>query len=141
MSQLKTNFFPQDLQYLSYVDVWMPEDAPVAATNRVALQVEGIVRRVADEYSKAHAEDQEHPTPLLKSITTFVGGGGPRFWFSVTPEQRQPNYAQVVMEVTDKHHTPLLVPVLQQALSAEITGARVDVRQLEIGPPVGIPVA
>jgi multidrug efflux pump subunit AcrB len=141
MSQLKTNFFPQDLQYLSYVDVWLPEDAPVAATNRVALQVETIVRRVADEYSKEHAEGQAHPAPLLKSITTFVGGGGPRFWFSVTPEQRQPNYAQVVMEVEDKHHTPHLIVALQRVLSQEISGARVDVRQLEIGPPVGIPVA
>jgi multidrug efflux pump subunit AcrB len=128
MSQLKTNFFPQDLQYLSYVDVWLPEDAPVAATNRVALQVETLVRRVADEYE-------------LKSITTFVGGGGPRFWFSVTPEQRQPNYAQVVIEVEDKHDTPHLVTELQKVLSAEVSGARVDVRQLEIGPPVGIPVA
>jgi multidrug efflux pump subunit AcrB len=141
MSQLKTNFFPQDLQYLSYVDVWLPEDAPVAATNRIALQVERVVRREADVYTKAHAEDTAHPTPLLKSITTFVGGGGPRFWFSVTPEQRQPNYAQVVMEVEDKHHTPHFVVELQKALSAEISGARVDVRQLEIGPPVGIPVA
>jgi multidrug efflux pump subunit AcrB len=141
MSHLKTNFFPQDLQYLSYVDVWLPEDAPVAATSRVALQVETIVRRVADEYSREHAEDKAHPTPLLKSITTFVGGGGPRFWFSVTPEQRQPNYAQVVMEVEDKHHTPHLVPELQKVLSAQVPGARIDVRQLEIGPPVGIPVA
>jgi hypothetical protein len=55
MSQLKTTFFPQDLQYLSYVDVWLPEDAPAAATNQVALQVETTVRRVAEEYSKAHA--------------------------------------------------------------------------------------
>jgi multidrug efflux pump subunit AcrB len=141
MSRLKTNFFPQDLQYLSYVDVWLPEDAPVAATSRVAFQVENAVRREADKYAKAHAEDGAHPAPLLKSITTFVGGGGPRFWFSVTPEQRQPNYAQVVMEVEDKHHTPHFVEELQKALDQEISGARVDVRQLEIGPPVGIPVA
>src|SRR5262249_51517929 len=37
--QLKSQYFPQDLQYLSYVDVWLPEDAPVSATNRVARQV------------------------------------------------------------------------------------------------------
>jgi len=128
MSQLKTAFFPQDLQYLSFVDVWLPEDAPVAATNRVALQVETVARRVAGKYA-------------LKSLTTFVGGGGPRFWSSVTPEQRQQNYAQVVMEVEDKHHTPHLVAELQKVLTAEVPGARIDVRQLEIGPPVGIPVA
>jgi multidrug efflux pump subunit AcrB len=141
MSQLKTNFFPQDLQYLSYVDVWLPEDAPVAATNRTALQVERVVRDVTDHYAVEHAEDKAHPTPVLKSLTTFVGGGGPRFWFSVAPEQRQPNYAQVVIEVNDKHDTPHLTPEIQRALNTHIPGARIDVRQLEVGPPVGIPVA
>jgi multidrug efflux pump subunit AcrB len=141
MTRLKTQFFPVDLQYLSYVDVWLPEDAPVAATNRVAAQVEATIRRVADEYAKAHAEDPNHPTGVLKSLTTFVGGGGPRFWFSVAPEQRQPNYAQVLIEVVDKHDTRHLVDKLQSALSASIPGARLDVRQLETGPPVGIPVS
>jgi multidrug efflux pump subunit AcrB len=55
MSRLKTQFFPVDLQYLSYVDVWLPEDAPVAATSRVADEVEGVVRRVADDYAREHA--------------------------------------------------------------------------------------
>jgi len=141
MSQLKTAYFPQDLQYLSYVDVWMPEDAPVAATDRVALQVEGIAREVINGYEQRHAKGTEHAEPLLKSITTFVGGGGPRFWFSVTPEQRQANYAQVLMEVSDKHATPHLVQEIQAVLNTTVTGARIDVRQLEIGPPVGIPVS
>jgi multidrug efflux pump subunit AcrB len=78
---------------------------------------------------------------VLKSLTTFVGGGGPRFWFSVAPEQRQPNYAQTVMEVFDKHDTRELSERIQAALNAGIPGARVDVRQLETGPPVGIPVS
>jgi multidrug efflux pump subunit AcrB len=140
-SRLKTQFFPVDLQYLSYVDVWLPEDAPAAATNGVAGEVEATIRRVADGYAKAHAADPQHPHDVLKSLTTFVGGGGPRFWFSVAPEQRQPNYAQVVIEVVDKHHTTHLVGEIQQALSATIPGARIDVRQLETGPPVGVPVS
>ena len=141
MSRLKTQFFPVDLQYLSYVDVWLPEDAPVVASNRVASQVETTLRRVADEYGQRHADDPNHPRPVLKSLTTFVGGGGPRFWFSVAPEQKQPNYAQVLVEVFDKHDTRHLVSEMQSALSAEIPGARLDVRQLETGPPVGIPVS
>src|SRR4029078_11148023 len=52
MTQLKTQFFPQDLQYLSYVDVWLPEDAPVSATSRAALQVEGPAPHVAPEYER-----------------------------------------------------------------------------------------
>ena len=35
MSQLKPQFFPKDLQYLSYAEVWLPEDAPLSATRAV----------------------------------------------------------------------------------------------------------
>ena len=77
----------------------------------------------------------------MKSLTTFVGGGGPRFWFSVEPERQQLNYAQILVEVTDKHFTNEFVGPLQTALSREVPGARIDVRQLETGKPVGIPVS
>jgi multidrug efflux pump subunit AcrB len=138
--QLKTQFFPQDLQYLSYVDVWLPEDAPVSATGRIARDVESTVQRLAENYEKAHASDGEERR-VLKSLTTFVGGGGPRFWFSAAPEQSQRNYAQVLIEVFDKHDTNHLVDQLQQELSSTIPGVRLDVRRLEVGPPVGIPVS
>ena len=141
MTQLKTQYFPQDLQYLSYVDVWLPEDAPVSATNRVAGEVETTVRRVADEYAKAHSDEPGRPRQVLKSLTTFVGGGGPRFWFSAAPEQGQQNYAQVLIEVVEKHDTDHLVDAIQAELSATVPGVRIDVRRLEVGPPVGIPVA
>jgi multidrug efflux pump subunit AcrB len=141
MNQLKTQFFPQDLQYLSYVDVWLPDDAPIAATNRVAGQVETTIRRIADEYAKTHSEDPNLARQVLKSLTTFVGGGGPRFWFSAAPEMGQPNYAQVIIEVVEKHDTEHLVEAIQAELDATIPGVRIDVRRLEVGPPVGIPVS
>jgi multidrug efflux pump subunit AcrB len=141
MTQLKAQYFPQDLHYLSYVDVWLPEDAPAAATNRVARQVEDTMRRVSEEYGKEHAAETGEERPVLKSITTFVGGGGPRFWSSAAPEQSQLNYAQVLIEVYDKHDTHQLVDKAQAVLSAEIPGVRLDVRRLEIGPVIGIPVS
>ena len=128
--QLKTQFFPKDLQYLSWVDVWLPEDAPLSATRLVTDDVEAVVREVTDEHHIG-----------LKSLTTFIGGGGPRFWLSASPEPQQLNYAQVLMEVSNSHDTRHLVEPLQQALSARIAGARIDVRQLETGSAVGIPVA
>jgi multidrug efflux pump subunit AcrB len=132
---LKTAFFPQDLSYLSYVDVWLPEDAPLSATRAKAEEAERVVRTVVDEVGHKRGEPE-----LLESITTFVGGGAPRFWFSVTPELSQLNYAQLVIQVRDKHVTPELIAPLQAAL-ARIPGARLDVRRLENGKPVGIPVA
>jgi multidrug efflux pump subunit AcrB len=135
-SQLRTQFFPQDDQYLSYVDIWLPEDAPLSATRTVGDQVEAEIRRVAAELGPNSAGTGG----VLKSLTTFLGGGGPRFWFSVSPEPMQTNYAQVIIEVHDKHDTSRLYEPLQQALSARIAGARVDVHKLELGPAIPVPV-
>jgi multidrug efflux pump subunit AcrB len=132
---LKTAFFPQDLSYLSYVDVWLPEDAPLSATRQKAAEAEKVIAEVAEKFQAEHHEKQ-----TLESITSFIGGGAPRFWFSVSPEQQQQNYAQLMIKVTDKHDTPHLVPLLQAELSRRIAGARLDVRQLENGKAVGIPI-
>jgi multidrug efflux pump subunit AcrB len=140
LSQLRTQFFPKDLSYLSYVDVWLPEDAPLSATNEAARHAEAVIREVAAEYSKEHSEDGK-PREVLESLTTFIGGGGPRFWFSVSPELQQLNYAQIIIQLKDKHDTSHLVGLLQDALSKEVPGARIDVRQLESGKAVGLPVS
>lgn len=141
VTRLRIQFFPKDLSYLSYVDLWLPEDATIGATNATAARAEAVIRRVADAYSATHPGEDGQPRDALVSVTTFVGGGGPRFWFSVAPELFQPNYAQLIINLRDKHDTAHLVDPLQRALSAEIPGARLDVRQLETGKPIGIPVA
>jgi len=141
MSQLKTQFFPKDMSYLSYVDIWLPNDAPLSATNDAAAQSEAIIREVIGEYGKHHPDDDGNPRQVLQSLTTFVGGSGPPFWFSVVPELRQSNYAQIIVQVKDKHDTEQLSHSLQEALSARVAGARIDVRQLESGKAVGLPVA
>jgi multidrug efflux pump subunit AcrB len=141
MSQLKTQYFPKDLSYLSYVDVWLPEDAPLSATNEAATLSEEVIREVISDYGKHHPDDDGKPREVLQSLTTFVGGGGPRFWFSIAPELQQLNYAQIIIQVTDKHDTSHLIHPLQDALSARVPGARIDVRQLESGAAVGLPVA
>jgi multidrug efflux pump subunit AcrB len=131
-TRLKSQFFPEDVQYWSYFDVWLPNDAPLSSTNETAQRAEAIVRQVVKEYEKGGE-------PLLKSVTTFVGGGGPRFWFSVSPEQQQPNYAQVLIQLTEKEATPGLIARLQPALSKGIAGAYVTVHQLQTN-PVEFPV-
>ena len=115
------------------MDVWLPEDAPLSATRDRAQEAETVIRRVAGEFGQHHTGDDGQPRQVLQSLTTFVGGGGPRFWFSVAPELSQLNYAQIIVQVKDKHDTQLLVPLLQKALAGEVPGARIDVRELENG--------
>ena len=135
-TKLHPQFFPKDLSYLSYVDVWLPPDAPLGATDTITRRAETVIRQEAERFGNEH-----HEKDVLKSLTSFIGGGGPRFWFSVDPERQQLNYAQILVEVTNKHFTNEFVGPLQTALSREVPGARVDVRQLETGKPVGIPIS
>jgi multidrug efflux pump subunit AcrB len=134
---LKQQFFPYERQYLSFVDVWLPQDAPASATSQATAQAETVLRRVAEEYRHS-----EHKTnPVLKSLTSWVGGGGPRYWLSSNPEPQLPNYAHILMQVEDKEDTAKLLPRWQSALDAEVPGATIDVRRLETSAPIGIPVA
>lgn len=134
--RLPQQFFPHDRNNLAYADVWLANDSPTFNTNQVAIRAEQVITRVAQRYG----EECNKPH-VLKQITSFVGGGGPRFWFSVSPELEQPNYAQILFQTEDKEDMPELVPLLQEALSREVAGARIDVRELETGKAVGVPVA
>ena len=128
-SGLRLQFFPKDLSHLAYINIYLPEDAPLALTNGTAAAVERLVERVSAEQSRS-----------LASLDTYIGGGAPRFWYSLAPEARHANYAQVALALRDEHDTGPLLPVLQSRLSSEMTGARIDVRQLETGAAVGLPV-
>lgn len=136
---LKTQFFPEDVQYWSTVDVRLPNDAPLSVTEATAGLAEDVIRERVTRYEREHPGKDGRPREVLRSLTTFIGGGGPRFWFSVSPELMQLNYAQIIIELTDKEATPELAPLLQAALSGAVPGARVDVRQLQTS-PVDYPV-
>src|SRR5271165_1802274 len=131
-SRLKTQFFPEDVQYWFYLDIWLPNDTPLSATNDTATQAETVVRQVIENFHDAATK--EKGGHLLKSLTTFAGGGGPRFWFSVSPEMPQTNYAQMIVEVTDKEASPKLARPIQDALDKEVPGAWITVRQLQTNP-------
>jgi len=138
-TKLRSSFFPKDISYLSYVDIYLPEDSSIAATQSLAAEAGQVVVDVTEELGHAQG-GKTGPRAILRSVTTFVGGGAPRFWYSLAPQQQAPNYAQLVIEVLDAHDTTAILPALQRALSARIPGAYLDVRQLENGKPVPNPV-
>jgi multidrug efflux pump len=127
---LKQQFMPKDLSRLAFIDIFLPEDAAISSTSQIAAQVEKIVQEVSAA--------EKMP---VESVSSFIGGGAPRFWYSLSPEPLHPNYAQLVLQFTDKHQTAELLPYIQTRVSREIANARIDVRQLESGDSVGLPVA
>jgi multidrug efflux pump subunit AcrB len=139
-THLHHQFFPRDNFYLAYVDVRLPEDAPLAQTARVAREADQVIREVGEQFDRSHARSAEGASALA-SVTSFVGAGGPRFWFSVRPEPPAPNYAQLLLQFNRSEDTNQLVGPLQEALAARVAGATIDVRTVETGPPTLIPVS
>ena len=127
---LKSAFFPIDLQFLSTVDIFLPNDSAFSDTTQAAAKAREIIQQQAHKID-VEESDAEHASHLLKSLTTFVGGSGPRFWYSLAPEPQQVNYAQVVIEIDDRRRMSRFAKVLQPALTAAIPGAYVDVQELQ----------
>ena len=121
-----TSFFPKDLHNVFVLNLDLPEGSPIRETRDVALEA---VRKI-------DALEGKH----IRSYTTFVGAGGPRFWLSIEPEQRADNYAQILVHTASKEETASIVARLREELPLQIPEARVRTQQLETGPPIGIPV-
>lgn len=126
-STLKSSFFPLDVQYLSYVDVWMPNESTLASTNDTVIKTEKVIREVAEKYAKENKTDNP-----LQSIATYIGGGSPRFWSTVAPQQQQKNYGQLIITLKERSETPTMAPLFQKAISEQIPGAHIEVRQIQL---------
>src|SRR5262245_18216854 len=76
-THLQRQFFPRDDFYLSYVDIRLPEDAPLSETQRPSREAEDVILAAVEQYDRMHAS-RGHSRSVLASITSFVGAGGPR---------------------------------------------------------------
>ncbi|MBS2039708.1 efflux RND transporter permease subunit [bacterium] len=126
--QLKTQFFPKDLQYMFFSNNYLPSDKTLQATDGKSKEIEKVMLDTI-------------PGDKLSFLTTFVGGGAPRFWSTLDPESPKLNFSMVVVTVNDKHVTPSLVGPVDRGLTEKVAGVLADVRQLESGKPVGTPVS
>ncbi|MBM3461244.1 MAG: efflux RND transporter permease subunit [Armatimonadetes bacterium] len=137
LTRMPTAFFPTDLNPMFYVDVWAPENCSLAVTNAATVKAEEIIRDTCREFEREKGYKEGE---LLHSIATYVGGGSPRFWNTLSPQQAQLNYAQVTVNLTDEDFTAPVVFALQDRLSRAAPGVTMDVRQLQTGKPVDMPV-
>jgi multidrug efflux pump subunit AcrB len=139
-SDLKTSFFPDDVEYLFFIDVFMRNGEDIIATDRTIAEIEQVITQVSEEYGKANPDEDGNPREIVVFMSDFIGGGAPRFWFSVTPQLNQTSYGQILVRVSDKDDTPKFILPLQEALTNAVPGAFIDVRQLQTN-PVDYPVA
>lgn len=135
--RLGTQFFPSAVRSQFTIDISLPEGRDIQAALHAAQKVEAIVRAHRSEGDAS----RRAPGAGVVSYATYVGQGGPRFYYNVNPEPPTPNYAQIVVNVSDSEQTRPLIERIQADVEARVPEARVTVRSLEQGPPVGAPIA
>ncbi|MCX6366557.1 MAG: efflux RND transporter permease subunit [Armatimonadetes bacterium] len=118
-------FFPPAERDQFVVDIWLPEGRDIRATERAVKKVEALL-----------AEQKG-----IVSFVSYIGQGGPRFYYNISPETPTANYAQLIVNTETLEQTGPLVATVQSAARVAVPEARVTAKKLEQGPPVGAPVA
>lgn len=132
--RMKSSFFPRDRTNLFVVDVALANDATLLATDGVVQHVDALVDEVGERW---RARGAKYP---VRASTSYVGGGAPRFWYSLVTTNPRPNLGQIVVELEDEGATVAFADELQRLASARVADARVDVRMLENGKSGTMPV-
>ena len=119
MGFVKRQFFPSSDRPEVLVEVQMPEGTSIEATTAAAVKVERWVRQ----------------QPEAKIVTTYVGQGAPRFFFSYNPELPDPAFAKLVILTPDARARDRLKLRLRERIAQGLAPeARVRVSQLIFGP-------
>ncbi|MET4107629.1 efflux RND transporter permease subunit [Hymenobacter sp. UYP22] len=120
------SLFPQAEKPQFLVNVEMPTTAGLAETDRITRAVERVLAR----------------QPEVTHFTTNVGKGQPVVYYNVPQRSEQPNFAQIFVQchADTWDEKNVLVQRLRRLLAA-VSGARVEVKDFEQGPPLEAPVA
>lgn len=126
MALVKKQFFPISDRPEVLVEVQMPYGTSITQTSAATAKVEAWL-------SKQHE---------AKIVTSYIGQGAPRFYFSMGPELPDPAFAKIVVRTDNQEEREALKHRLRQAISNGLaTEAQLRVTQLVFGPYSPYPVA
>ena len=86
MAVVKQQFFPTSDRPEVLIEVQMPEGSSIEATSAATAKVEAWLKR----------------QPEAKVVTSYIGQGAPRFFFSYNPELPDPSFAKIVVLTPDE---------------------------------------
>jgi len=119
-------FFPSSDRPELMVDISLPEGTGINVTNEVTKKVEAVI----NQYDE------------VKSLSSYVGRGAPRFFLALNPELTNPSFAKIVVVTQGKDQREALQAKLRKLVNdGKFPEARVRVHPLLFGPPVNWPVS
>ena len=125
MGLVKQQFFPASDRPEVLVEVQMPKGTGIEATSAAAKKVEDWLKQ----------------QPEAKIVTTYIGQGAPRFFFSYNPELPDPSFAKLIVLTPDAAARERLKLRLRATAAEGLAPeGRVRVTQLVFGPYSHFPV-
>ncbi|EEA04089.1 acriflavin resistance protein [Burkholderia sp. H160] len=126
MGVVKKQFFPISDRPEVLVEVQMPYGTSIAQTSAATAKVESWLARQKE----------------ARIVTSYIGQGAPRFYFSMGPELPDPSFAKIVIRTGNEDEREALKLRLRQAIADGLAPeARLRVTQLVFGPYSPYPVA
>ena len=117
-------FFPASNRPELMVDMWLPEAATFVATER---EVKAIEQRLLKD-------------PDVSAVTSYVGGGSPRFYLPLDVQTFNVHLGQLMVMTRDEHARERVLQRLDDWFANDFPSVRGRVNRLENGPPVGYPL-
>ena len=124
MGLVQQQFFPDSSRPEIMVDLWLPEGATMAQSEAAAKRFEA---RMLKETG-------------VKSVTTWVGSGVPRFYLPLDQVFPQTNVSEAIIEPVSLEVRESLRKKLPALTATEFPELRTRVKLLPNGPPVPYPV-
>lgn len=114
-------FFPPNERGQFMIDFWQPYGTDIRATERRYGKLEQFLMK-QDEF---------------KSILTFVGTGGPRWYLPLDLEQQNENLATLIVNIDSFDHLESFMEKTEQQIVENFPDTRFRLKKMMLGPPAG----
>jgi len=126
MGLVKQQFFPNSDRPEVLVEVTLPQGSSIETTKASVIKIENWLK----------------PQPEARIISSYIGGGAPRFFVAYNPELPDPNFAKMIILTPDaKARDKLILRLRKQVAAGLAPEARVRAIRFVFGPPSPWPIA
>lgn len=114
-------FFPPNERGQFMIDFWQPYGTDIRATDRRFGKLEKFLM-----------EQKE-----FKSVLTFIGSGGPRWYLPLDLEQQNENLATLIVNIDSFDHLDSFLAKTEKELVENFPDTRFRLKKMMLGPPAG----
>lgn len=123
---VEKQFFPSSDRPEVLITINFPQGTNIKVTDKTVRKLEAILS----------------PREDVRTLSSYVGRGAPRFFISANPEPPDPAFAKmIVVSKGEKERNEIIANLKQRVVDGEFPEARVRVYKLLFGPPVIWPVS